>query len=245
MDAVLLRFDAPLMSFGGVMVDHVGVTRSFPACSMLAGLLANALGHDHRNAAETERLQARLRHAVRCDRPGQPLVDYHTADLSQDFLSADGWTTRGTVEGRGGGPSAKGTHIRLRHYLADARYTVALTLVPADEQPDLERIETALRTPYRPLFIGRKTCLPASPLLLGRVEAANLYEALEIAPLWAQTEIPRSGLRAWWPEGEIPRPDDSRELYITDERDWRNQIHVGRRRIREGRVMPREARHED
>jgi len=245
MDAVLLRLDAPLMSFGGVMVDHIGVTRDFPARSMLAGLLANALGHDHRNATRTERLQRRLRHAVRCDRPGQRLVDYHTADLSESHLSLDGWTTRGVVESRGGGPSSKGTHVRLRHYLADARYTVALTLVPADERSDLDRIEAALRAPCRPLFLGRKCCPPSSPLLLGRVEAADLHEALEIAPLWAPTEVPASGLRAWWPEGEIPLRDDSRELFITDERDWRNQIHVGRRRIREGRVIPREARHEN
>ena len=44
-----LRLEAPLMSFGGVLVDNRGVTEPFPTRSMLAGLIANALGHDHRD----------------------------------------------------------------------------------------------------------------------------------------------------------------------------------------------------
>jgi len=36
-DVILLRFDAPLMSFGGVLVDEHGVTRQFPGASMLTG----------------------------------------------------------------------------------------------------------------------------------------------------------------------------------------------------------------
>jgi CRISPR-associated Cas5-like protein len=34
MDFLLLRFDAPLMSFGGVMVDQYGPTDRFPGQSM-------------------------------------------------------------------------------------------------------------------------------------------------------------------------------------------------------------------
>ena len=43
MRALVLRFDAPLMSFGGVMVDQHGVIDRFPGTAMLTGLLANAL----------------------------------------------------------------------------------------------------------------------------------------------------------------------------------------------------------
>lgn len=41
---LLLDFDAPLMGFGGDLVDAHGVVRDFPAKSMAAGLLANAHG---------------------------------------------------------------------------------------------------------------------------------------------------------------------------------------------------------
>ena len=38
---LILTLEAPLMSFGGITIDHLGVTRDFPAASMLTGLLAN------------------------------------------------------------------------------------------------------------------------------------------------------------------------------------------------------------
>jgi CRISPR-associated Cas5-like protein len=41
---LLLRLEAPLMSFGGVAIDYRGVTRTFPGCAMLTGLITNALG---------------------------------------------------------------------------------------------------------------------------------------------------------------------------------------------------------
>ena len=47
MDALVLRLDAPLMSFGGVIVDHHNVTERFPGLSLFAGLFANALGWTH------------------------------------------------------------------------------------------------------------------------------------------------------------------------------------------------------
>ena len=40
----MVRLESPLMAFGGETVDHFGVTRRFPALSMLTGLFANALG---------------------------------------------------------------------------------------------------------------------------------------------------------------------------------------------------------
>ena len=159
-DAIILRFDAPLISFGGVVIDNHGVTRMFPARSMLAGMLGNALGLDHREAATLQALQCRISFAVRCDVPGKVVRDYQTVDLSQPFL-ARGWTTRGAPQGRAGAEATRtGTHIRYRDYIADAVYTVALVLDPPGDDPDTARLEAALVAPSRPLFIGRKPCLP-------------------------------------------------------------------------------------
>ena len=75
---------------------------------MLTGLLANALGWDHRDADSLERLQDRLRFASRLDRAGHPLVDYQTVDLGQDWMRPEnaGWTTRdgGSRYGASRGP---------------------------------------------------------------------------------------------------------------------------------------------
>ncbi len=244
-DLLLLRLDAPLMSFGAPIVDNRGVIQPFPALSMLAGLVGNALGYDHAEAAALQRLQARLRYAVRQDRPGRRLRDYQTVDLSKPYMSDDrAWTTRGALETRKGGSASSGTHIRLRDYWADAVYTVALALDPPGEVPTLGDVAAALRAPARPLFLGRKACLPAVPLLLGEAQAEGataseaLRAALKAAPLSGRATPQRTDgdgharFAAWWPSG----PGDPQARPVTDRRDWTNQIHVGQRWVAEGTV---------
>lgn len=233
MDALVLRLEAPLMSFGGPMVDNYGVVQKFPAISLLTGLIANAFGVDHREAESLNRLQDRIRFASRLDRPGEPIVDYQTVDLGQEHLQGTGWTTWGEPEERGGGSAKETTHIRYRHYRADAAMTVVLALDPADEQPDLDEVRIALASPARPLFIGRKACIPSTPILAGRITAASLLEALRRVPMVPMSPITRPD--AQWPVDEEALPG-SRIVSVTDERDWANQIHSGERFVRQGEI---------
>ena len=71
---LILRLEAPLLAFGGVAIDHVGVTRDFPSLSMLAGLLANALGWERTEWEDIQALQDRLIFAARLDRRGDCAV---------------------------------------------------------------------------------------------------------------------------------------------------------------------------
>jgi len=242
-ELILMRFDAPLLAFGAPIVDNFGVIQAYPGQALITGLLANALGYDHAQHRETTALQDRLRTASRADLPGVMVKDFQTVDLGQEHLDARlcGWTTRGTVEQRAGG-SKDGTHIRHRDYWADAVHTVALTLEPSDESPTLERLADALQKPTRPLFFGRKTCLPAAPIYLATVSAASLYEALERAPLprGRGLEAPQR-LTAWWAGGHGPEGAGTRRLKVCDTRDWQNQIHVGQRFVVQGSVEVKEA----
>jgi CRISPR system Cascade subunit CasD len=231
MDVLLLRFDAPLMSFGAVVVDQNHPIWRFPGAAMLTGLLGNALGWDHRDADRLHALQDRLRFAARWDAEPERLPDYQTVDLGQDFLTDTGWTTRGHREDRKGGSAGTGTHIRYRDHWANGVATVALAL-DGDGEPNLDALEQALRFPARPLFLGRKPCLPAGPLLLGRREAEGVRAALAAEPL---ADIgPRrrpERIPALWPLDEGPGPH-AEERY--DLRDWRNNIHRGSRRYAVG-----------
>jgi len=119
MDCLMLRFDAPLMSFGAVVVDQLNPTWRFPGASMLTGLLGNALGWDHRQTALLQSLQRRLRFAARWDAEPEPLTEYQTVDLGQDFMQDTGWTTRGWREDRGTGDATRGTHQRWRDHWAN------------------------------------------------------------------------------------------------------------------------------
>lgn len=223
---VLLRLDAPLLSFGGVVVDQINPVERFPGKSLITGLLGNALGWDHGDVQSLDTLQARIRLAARWDTKPTRIVDYHTVDLSQDFLCDTGWTTRGYREDRAGGDAKSATHQRYRHYWANGCVTVACGLL-GDEPPTIEHLEAALRFPARPLFIGRKTCLPSVPLLIGRREAENVRAALGAEPL---AEIgPRerpTRIEACWPDEDGAA--EEREIY--DIRDWRDNLHAGSER---------------
>ena len=216
-DIVVLRFSAPLMSFGAPIVDHHGFDQPFPAASMLTGLLGNALGYDHREAEKLNRLQARLRFAARLDRPGKPIVDYQTVDLGQEFMMDTGWTTWGRSERRKGGEAKEMTHIR--------------SLVPPNESPTMDEVDSALQYPARPLYLGRKGCLPASPIRLDRTTAPSLLQALlTVPPVGDDLRV-----FAQWPADE-DGSFDSRLVPVTDERDWVNQIHCGERWVRQGMI---------
>jgi CRISPR system Cascade subunit CasD len=231
MEVLIMRLEAPLMAFGGAIVDNYGVIRDYPSLSMITGLLANALGYSHGSTEKLQRLQERIRFAVRCDKEGEKLQDYQTVDLGQDHLVDTGWTTRGKRENRGGA-SSKDTHQRFRDYLTDAIYSVALSLEPANESPSLGEISVALKEPERPLFIGRKPCLPSSDLFVKILESESPLIALELHPKDKRGDH-QNKVRAWWHAGFGERPQ-SRKTAIYDERDWQNQIHAGRRFIYEG-----------
>ena len=245
MNVLLLRFDAPLMSFGAPIVDNQGEIQPYPALSMMTGLLGNALGVDHSEFDRLERLQERLRYASRQDRRGRQIQDYQTVDLSKPYMDDDrAWTTYHHRESRAGGSASGGTHIRYRDYWADAVHTVAATLDPPDESPTLDDLESAVKHPARPLFLGRKPCLPADSLFAGRMQVDTLPDALVQAPLHDRAADGPT-YPAWWPthpdakgpSDESPLDEDLREP-VTDRRDWQNQIHVGERWIVNGTVRP-------
>jgi CRISPR system Cascade subunit CasD len=224
---LLIRLSSPLIAFGGETIDNFGVIRDFPALSMVTGLIANALGWDRGDDVLHNGLQARLRIGTKLERSGQRLTDFQTAQLG---AGDKGWTTHGVPEERrGGDASYNSPHLRYRDYHADLVALVALRLVPADAYPTLTDIAQALDRPKRPLFIGRKPCLPTHRLVVGHVEADNILGALLQSP----SPTYAIHLRAQWPDGEGTLTGD-RTLDVCDERNWTSGLHGGWRPVREG-----------
>lgn len=222
---LVLRLEAPLVAFGDVSVDAIGPVTDLPSASMLTGLLANALGWRREDRAALQRLQDRLIHGARLDRVAGRFTEFQTAELAK---SDQGWTTRRHPEGRAGGAgSYEGPHIRYRDHDADLSAVVVLTLDPAGEAPDLDALVAALDQPFRPLFIGRKPCLPAGPISGGLVEAEDLLEALRRVPL--------APLRRRTPDRDIlvelpidlDPPEGFRRSHRCDRRDWIAGVHAG------------------
>jgi CRISPR system Cascade subunit CasD len=226
MRVLLMRLEAPLMAFGREMVDATGPTRDDPDVSLVAGLLANALGYTRSDYALHQTLQDRLRLAARIDREGHPLIDFQTAELGRNDR---GWTTRGVPEGREGGTAAyESPHLRYRHYRADAALTIAISLDDPQKTPTLDDFAAALSEPARPLFVGRKPCLPAGRLLIGVLEAETLLNALDTAPTLDGGERHRHILSLADAAKLDPARVHGRENQRrTVHRDWAAGVHVG------------------
>jgi CRISPR system Cascade subunit CasD len=221
-----LVLEAPMSAFGGVVVDGRGVTRDQPALSAITGLLANALGYDRTETGRLAALQSRLllASAYRAG-DGVLMTDFQTAQLAKNDK---GWTRWG-VEGRDGGAKTYDSPaLTYRDYHAD-RQTICVVGLKGDGDPDLDALAAALDRPERPLFIGRKSCLPSRPIRGGMIEAADALEALR-ASLTGPGDW-----RVSLPKGQ-GAPDQAREVRIPDLRDWTAGLHSGDRRIIEGKI---------
>ena len=242
---LILNLEAPMMSFGGETIDNLGVIRPFPAASMLTGLFANALGWRRTERERHQQLQDRLVFAARIDREpatGVRMTDYQTVKMAdtvdlyvQNNRWVIGWTTRGAPESRAGALGAAGsgpfTHQRWRDYYADMRVTVALRLEPDDDAPTLDKLAEALDDPMRPLFIGRKSCVPSVRLFGGFEDGDTALAALLNHPLH-DAGYSAEPVRAMWPDGEGVDDADIKPAptqMLTDQRNWRSGLHGGGR----------------
>ena len=152
MSTLLLRLAAPLQAWGTKSKFESRRTQREPSKSGVIGMLAAALGL--RRDADLSKLTA-LRFGVRVDREGEVIKDFHTAQA----VKAEKKAKKKENE-----ESEKIGYVTSRYYLSDAVFLVGLE---SEDDEFLEKIETALRTPCFPLFLGRRSCPPTLPLVLG------------------------------------------------------------------------------
>lgn len=160
MKSVLIRLEGPQQSWGLSSRFDERDTALEPTKSGVIGLCAAALGLARGDDAGLERLAA-LSLAIRVDRPGTVARDFQTAGGGQ-FAGRD----YGVRKASGG---AGDTVISRRMYLADASFLAALG---GEDHALVERVDSALRAPHWPLFLGRRAFVPTRPLAAGLVEMA-------------------------------------------------------------------------
>lgn len=159
MATLLLRLAAPLQSWGEGSKFETRKTNREPTKSGVIGLLAAALGLRRDDAAGLARLNS-LHFAVRTERDGSLLVDFHTANREEDRKKG------------------KAPYVTYRHYLQDAVFLAGLE---SEDAVLLQELETALHHPVYPLYLGRRSCPPTLPLCLGIREGA-LLDVLKTEP---------------------------------------------------------------
>lgn len=95
-----------------------------------------------------------LKVAVRLDRPGRVITDFHTAG---------GGLPREQRMRTGGGKQREDAEITRRDYLADASFVVTVT----GDDDTVQRLASSLTRPVFTPFLGRKSCPPSLPPLVG------------------------------------------------------------------------------
>ena len=228
---LVLVLQAPLLAYGDEAVDRKRSTDLIPGKSKLTGLIANALGYRREDAIGLDSLQRRIRYAARTEPLGRirTLRDFHTAQLAADDVA---WTTYGVPERRAGSAATyQAPEIREVDYLVESRSVVAIALDETAKGPTLMDVAAAVRNPARPLFIGRKCCLPERPIFEAIVDAEDETEALYLADVGA--EVMEAQVQ-WDGPNQHHSIRKDREVWVSDLKDWRNGVHVGRRLVNRG-----------
>ena len=168
MTTLLMRFRAPMMSWGDHSQFTIRDSRREPTKSAVIGLLCAALG---RPRWEPVNDLTALKMGVRIDKPGVIQCDYHTV---MDGIKSGG--------GKGG------TVISHRYYIADADYLVGLEGARAK----LTEVDAALQTPCWQLYFGRKSFVPSCPVRIndGALVEHDLETALQQHPYYSRLRRP-------------------------------------------------------
>ncbi|MFF7249770.1 type I-E CRISPR-associated protein Cas5/CasD [Embleya sp. NPDC008237] len=165
----LLHLAAPLQAWGErSQFPHQRDTSAEPTRSGLIGMIAAAQGRTRETPIDD---LAALRFVVRVDRAGSRLRDLHTVGGGMPRR-----LTVATAEGkRRSGETT--TVLGHRFYLQDAAFTVAIT---APDEDLVHACAQALRTPHWPPYLGRRSCPPNAPMVLGDVGPDPVARLLEL-----------------------------------------------------------------
>ena len=174
MSTLLLRLAAPMQSWGSDSKFERRNTGRTPSKSGVIGLCAAALGYRRDEDKKISRL-TQLKFGVRIDKPGLLLKDFHMAHQESFWNPYD----RSKINKNARRNAA---YLTIRYYLSDAVFLVGLE---GDEEY-LSEIDSAIRAPFFPLYLGRRSCPPEGHVSCGIV-SDTLQAALENYPMLAQT----------------------------------------------------------
>ena len=163
---LLLRLSAPLQSWGSESMYDNRETDYMPTKSGIIGLLAAAPGVKRGETKQLEELN-KLGFGVRVDLQGVKLNDFQVTHMGEKLNA----------------------NLSNKVYLSDAIFLAGLS---CEDITYLEKLKNALIYPRFALFLGRRSCPPTQPLILG-IRNKGLYEALYneewLVPIWMRKSL--------------------------------------------------------
>ncbi len=171
-NTLLMRLAGPMQSWGTSSRLQLRRTDRYPSKSGVLGMLLCARGVRREDSKAALEPLDRLLMGVRVDRGGTLDWDYHTAGANIGIRSAEGKPkkTASTKEYE--------ALLSRRQYLYDASFLIALQ----GDESTVEDCDRALDEPVWPIFLGRKSCVPGEPVLVGTGRFGTVEEALASVP---------------------------------------------------------------
>lgn len=181
-----LLLDAPLQSWGVASRFQRRTTGLHPTKSAVVGMLCAAMGvakgQDERAISRLAQLVMTSMAFARNSGLAPALTNGRARRRVEDFHTVGGGYAREThpqsIPRKASGGSCDNPTVTHRQYLADARFGIILT----GDRALLDNVATALRNPVWGVWFGRKSCIPAAPLLpdpAGQAVFAVRREAFE------------------------------------------------------------------
>lgn len=162
MHTLLLKFAAPMQSWGAESKFELWrKTELFPTKSGVIGMIASAMGRKRDESVDDLNT---LKIGLRIDQPGTVILDYQTVKKKKSKDKDE-------------------TYITNRQYLSDAVFLVG---IESDNENLLKDVSHCLQHPHFPLFLGRRSCPPSQPLVVG-MRDGGLENVLQNEP-WHAAE---------------------------------------------------------
>lgn len=202
MSVLVLRLAAPLQSWGAPCSYSIRETEYQPTRSGIIGMIAAAMGYPRQ--ANLDNLR-KLKIGVRIDQQGTLITDFQTIQDPKRFARP------------------MSPEVTKREYLSDAVFVAG---IECEDEQFMEKIATALKAPIFPLYLGRRSCPPTLPLMIGLEKNKTLIETLTTFPLQA---VPSQNIRYIFIYIDSDSEKDSR--FVRDDPvsfDQRNRMYTWR-----------------
>lgn len=204
-DFLVFQLYGAMAAWGDIAVGEQRPTTPHPSKSAVLGLIAAALGIQREADDQHAQLAENYGFAVRLDRSGVMLRDYHTIQKTKNTNKLKHlYSRRDELVDK----DNLATVLSSRDYRCDGFYT--LCLWQKDNPPhSLETLQKALAKPRFTLYLGRKSCPLALPIRAKIIAADTLSAAFQsfdtqqdeikaFINQHAPTDFKRTGQDCYW-----------------------------------------------
>ena len=167
-EMVILRLEGVLQSWGEEAKWNYRTTATFPSKSAIVGLIGAAMGIQ-RGDEYLKVLSDKICIGIRADRSGIIIEDFQTTTGMPELFTAN-HAKRG---------KDSNTILNPHYYLNDASFLVVLET----DEKTAEAIANAFANPVWPAYLGRKNCVPSTPVFVALKEFPDILSALKSFPI--------------------------------------------------------------